>query len=106
MGYNWSEIGRLRIDLNFQHDPFATFSTVMNESVDNRMFPKTDDSKRIRKTQNKKACDLFLLLKSSILQNFLILSFFLFFLPLSSVTHSPIQPRYFGVFFSGKSVGG
>lgn len=31
---------------------------------------------------------------------------FFFFLPLSSVTHSPVQPRYFGVFFSGKPVGG
>lgn len=80
-----------------------TFSTVMNENVDNRMFHKTDNSKRLRKTQNKEVGNLFLLLKSNILQNFLT---FFFFLPLSSVTHSPVQPRYFGVFFSGKPVGG
>ena len=42
--------------------------------------------------QNEEVCNLFLLLKS-LLQNFLI---FFFFLPLSSVTHSPVQPRYFG----------
>ena len=63
----------------------------MNENVDGRIFHKMDNSKRIRKMQNEEVCNLFLLLKS-LLQNFLIF----FFLPLSSVTHLPVQPRYFG----------
>lgn len=53
------------------HSPY--FSTAMNENVDNRMFHKADNSKRTRKTQNREMCDLFLLLKRSILQNFLVL---------------------------------
>ena len=70
----------------------------MNENVDGRMFHKMDNSKRIRKMQNEEVCNLFLLLKS-LLQNFLI--FFFFFLPLSSVTHSPVQPIYFGFYSLG-----
>lgn len=50
-----------------------TFSTAMNENVDNRMFHKTVNSKTARKTQNREMCALFLLLKRSILQNFLVL---------------------------------
>lgn len=50
----------------------------MNENVDNRMFHKTDNSKRLRKTQNKEVGNFFLLLKSNILQNFLTFFFFFF----------------------------
>lgn len=75
-----------------------TFSTVMNENRDKKMFHKMGNSKRIRKMQNKEVCDLFLLLKRSIFTE--LLDFF-FFLPLSSVTHSPVQPRYFGFFSLG-----
>lgn len=51
-----------------------TFSTEMNENVDN----KTDNSRRTRKIQNREMCDLFLLLKRSISQNFLVLCFCFF----------------------------
>lgn len=51
-----------------------TFSIVMNENVDWRMFHKADNSKRIRKMQNEEVCNLFLLLKS-LLQTFLIFFF-------------------------------
>lgn len=58
--------------------PFTlTFSTVMNENADNRVFHKTDNSKRVRKTRNREVCRLFLLLKRSVVQNFL--GFVLFF---------------------------
>lgn len=70
----------------------------MNENVDKKMFHKMDNSKRIRKMQNKEVYSLFLLLKRSIFTE--LLDFF-FFLPLSSVTHSSVQPRYFGFFSLG-----
>lgn len=74
-----------------------TFSTVMNENVD-KMFHKMDNSKGIRKMQNKEVQFVFAFKKEAYLQNFLI---FFFFLPLSSVTHSPVQPRFFGFFSLG-----
>ena len=64
----------------------------MNENVNGRMFHNMDNSKRIRKMQNKEVCNLFFAFKKLITE----LRDFFFFLPLSSVTHSPVQPRYFG----------
>lgn len=69
---------RKTVNLNFQHDPFASlFSTVMSENRENRMFHKKDNSERIRKMQNTEVCNLFLFLKWSILQNFMIFFFYL-----------------------------
>lgn len=78
-----------------------TFSIVMNENVDWRMFHKADNSKRIRKMQNEEVCNLFLLLKS-LLQTFLIFFFF------TSVICDPFacSAKIFWLFFSGKPVGG
>ena len=74
----------------------------MNENVNGRMFHNMDNSKRIRKMQNKEVCNLFFAFKKLITE---LRDFFFFF---TSVICDPFacSAKIFWLFFSGKPVGG